>query len=59
MNSADLNAAAVQGLAREVGPSCRGVQRMYEKVLEHMKKGATIRTFLPIFVNWHVREQLR
>jgi isopentenyldiphosphate isomerase len=55
----DLNAAAVQKLAQELGLPAEVVQRTYEEVLEQMKKEATIRTFLPILVSRHVREQLR
>jgi hypothetical protein len=55
----DLNAAAVQRLAQELGLPVDAVQRTYEEVLEKMKKEATIRTFLPIFASRQVREQLR
>jgi hypothetical protein len=55
----DLNANAVQRLAQELGLPVDAVQQTYEEVLEKMKKEATIRTFLPIFVSRHVREQLR
>ena len=59
VKESDLNTAAVQRLAQEFGLPVDAVQQTYEEVLEKMKKEATIRTFLPIFVSRHVREQLR
>jgi hypothetical protein len=55
----DQHARAIRRLAQELGVPAEEVCRSYQEILSALKKGATVRTYLPILVSRNVKERLR